>query len=453
MNFLSCLIILILGVGLDEAPSPSLQKTLSFQLPLIAPEENAYVGIAGLSYIADGDLVAAGLKFLEKGHHQNAEQDRVFEPPYKNPCLIKDGRDCLNQIEADAAAIKAAVQKNESIMERYRAVRQMPGFVNTSVDFADPVPRYQFLLDASRLNGLKALLDIKQNNLEAGLEAIEADMAFSKRICQSEQVSMIDLMIALATLDLNMVGLSKVIEDGRIDLSGQENRLRKMLDLDLSAGRMMALALSKEKTEFMRYLNLLPDSSIPADSSLKDRLEERLHWFLFRKNMTLNQMVAKMDKNIERFQEAPVLNFPEYYAQNLEKMDKMELPDSERLDFKNLYEKYGLFFFKNYTGEMFFNFAQPMYSRYMARINDTIVYSRLIRAQLELRLMDAQPENIPQALADLSPETRNPYTGQPFAWDAEKKILWAEGVNKAPTLRGPEHSGKRMQVRLPAGGD
>lgn len=64
--------------------------------------------------------------------------------------------------------------------------------------------------------------------------------------------------------------------------------------------------------------------------------------------------------------------------------------------------------------------------RNLGRLNDTLVRSHLRRAQLELRLMPARPDDLSQALSRLGPETLNPYTGQPFEWDSENNVLRVE---------------------------
>lgn len=463
---LVCLIVLIVGTSLDEPLSPSAAETLNFQVPKVAPEDNAYVGIAGLGYAhdTDGDLVAAGLKFLAKGYQKNpADLRQRFDASYRNPCLPMGGSDqgpaldCLDQIVADEPIIAEADRKNKTILEHYQAIQKMPQFVNTSVKFDDPVPLYQTMIEASRFIGTKALLDIKQNDPAAGLEAIEADMALYKMIWQSEQVSLIDLMIAAAAIKGHFIELNKVLEDGKIDLGGQEDRLRKILDLDVDAGRMMAAALGKEKRDFLVLFQDLPEDIFGSNASFKDKLKEGIHWFLFKKNMTINRITAKMDRNIERFKNAPLLNFPDYLARLIQEDDSIMNQDYEaNLKFKNLFKEYGLFFFKNYTGEMISNVAQPMYSRYVARINDNLLYSRLLRAQLELRLAAVQPEDIPEALDRLGPETWNPYTGRPFAWDEEKKVIWAEEASQAAAFyssSGPSVERRRLEAGIPTVGD
>lgn len=123
----------------------------------------------------------------------------------------------------------------------------MPLFVNTSTEFTDPSPQYRILLDASKLIGARALLDIKQGDLPAGLAAIEGDLDLYKKMSQSEHVCLIDLMVAMAGIKINLMEISKIIKDERVDLTGHEDRLRKLLDLDLNPGPIITPALKFEK--------------------------------------------------------------------------------------------------------------------------------------------------------------------------------------------------------------
>lgn len=84
--------------------------------------------------------------------------------------------------------------------------------------------------------------------------------------------------------------------------------------------------------------------------------------------------------------------------------------------------------------------------KHLGRVSDTLVYSRLVRAQLELRVIADRPGDIPQALAKLGPGTWNLYTGQPFAWDQEHKTLWAEMAVKLGTGSADDPSNQVMKA-------
>lgn len=449
--FLLCFIVLLIGVSGDAPLSPSVEKVLSFQLQAPPPEDNIYVGLAGLARIEDGDVVAAGEKFLKGGYRPDSEPRHKFDTSYRNPCFAPrasenhsdsartDGpANCLDQLAAEARAINEAVEKNAAFIERYRAVQKMPLYVNTTTGVEDPVPMYQPVIEYTRLVGAKALLDIKQGNVSAGLEALDAELGFFKKMCGGEHVGVIDLMIAVAGLQINMNGLSKIIEDPQIDLAGHENLLRQMLNLNLNGGRIMAAVIESEKRLLLPSLNKAAEAWIGEEMSLKNRLKFKFFKFLYKKNMTLNRVAAKTDEVIWRWEAAPMLGFPEFIAVYAE-------TEIEELTVKKLYDRYGLFFFKNYAGEVLANIAQPLYTRYPARINDAVVYSHLLRAALELRLMDDRPDDPSRALAGLGTETWNPYTGQPFNWDRERKTIWGEKANPSA---GADPLSRRMEIRI-----
>ena len=419
------IVLVVIGSGRDETLDPAVKEVLAMRLPEVAPEDNAYVGLSGLGHIRDGDVVTAGKKFLSADLQVQADsvQEQDFEFSYRNPCLEShDGNEgCLDQIAADASTLKADVEKNQKIIERYHIVQKMPFFVCTSSNFMDRVPQYQVVLSASKLIGAQALLDIKQGDLSAGLAAIETDLNFYKRMGQSEHGDLISLMIAMAAIRSNLIEISKVIEDGQIDLAGQEDRLRKMLDLNFSPGSIMTTALKTEKWRALQGFDQLADSMLGESSDLKDKRD----LFLFKRNMTINQVAAQYDEVIKRVQAAPTLGFPGFLVRDTAEFMEKESSGETSLSIRELYGKYGVFFFKNRTGEIFLNIAQPYYMKYLGRIHDTVVYSRLVRAQLELRIMADRPGDIPAVLAELGPETWNPYTGKPFDWDSEQKCLWA----------------------------
>ncbi len=443
------LILVLAGVALiigslgDDPLDPAVKEALAFQPPETAPEDNAYIGVCGLGAVEDGDVVTAGKKYLSDRSQANSDSVKAgdLDFSYQNPCLEPGREACLDQIAAEAPTINEALQKNHEILNRYRTVRKMPRYVNTSSEISDRLPRYGTLIGISKLIAAKALLDMRQGSAAAGLEDIEADLDFYERICQSEQASLIDMMIAIAAIQTHLIGLGKIIEDPRLDLAGHEDRLRKMLALDINAAQMMTAALTLEKQQYLRLLGGLPD----GDMGPPDGLSQKLQLFLYKKNMTLNLVAIRMDEEIRRIQAAPLPGFPKYCAQR-------EAEDQERSGptFKDLYQRYGPFFFKNYTGELLINVAQPLYWKYMARINDAFVRSRLLRAQLELRLMADRPEDVSEALARLGPETWNPYTGRPFEWNKKTNTVWAESAGWAEADRAPGSAKRLIEGRVPA---
>ena len=420
-----CFPALTLGLISDEPLNPAVAKELAFRYPEVPPSDNAYIGIFGLSGLQDGDVVTAGKKYYENGCPKDQEPSQNFDYSYRSPCLGQARGNCLDQLVADAAVIKEAVQKNKEYIDRYHIVQKMPLYVNSSSGLFDPAPSYNHLVEISKLIGDKALLDIKQGDLAGGLDAIEKDLNFYKKTGHGEYISLVDLMVTVALVKRHIIGLSKIIEDSRINLSGERERLRKTLELEFDAGRMMTIALKAEERSLLKMYDSIYSAAIPFGEglSLKNRLEQK---FTFKKNMTLNRAAAQREKIIKLHQAAPLLNFPDYHDQHMSEATDQESSFESGLEFKNLYQKYGLFFFKNYYGEVLLGLGSPSYAPYGATVRDAIVYSRLVRAQLELRLMPNRPENISEALAGLGPETWNPYTGKPFQWDRDNNVLWAK---------------------------
>lgn len=447
-----CAAVLFVGLQGDDPLNPA-AKTPPLSFPEVAPEENAYVGLAGLGRPGDGELAEAGLKHLKGGPQKRRRSDPAIKVSYRNPCLDAEVRNCLDQIEADAAAIDEAVQAHTDFLERYRALRAMPHFVNITADPLSSAPEYNHLIELSRLVGAKALLDIRQGGLEAGLAALEAELDFFKKMAQGQTNSLVDLMIATAGLSIGFLEISAVIGDGRVDLTGQEDRLRRMLELDLDTGPLMAVALKTEKRTLLQLASFSGKSSEAgapwaAGAAAYDEpswIEKFAFQFLYKKNMTCNQIAARLDAAIKTLSNRPLLDFPAF-AKKEARATKEAAATAGSV--KNLYDKYGVFFFKNYVGEMFLDIEHFEYTRYLARLNDAAaLHPRLLRAQLELRLIAGQSPDIPAALAELGPETLNPYTGRPFDWDQEKRVLRAERAAQAGDRSVPNW---KMEAAVPA---
>lgn len=440
---------LIVGIGRDEPLRPSVEQALNQRFPLVAPEDNIYVGLAGLPYLEDGDVVTAGKKYYQNAPKPDnaAKLKQVYDFSYANPCQKAETANCLDQIEAESEALMASYEKNRAIVERYLQVQKMPLYVNNS-SYTSFVPQLMPLIGASRLIGAKALLDIRRGDVEGGLAALEADLAFLRRIGQSSGLGLMDLTVILSLVNTHLTEISKIIEDDRIDLTGREDRLRKILELDFNFGSMMTAFLTTEKRHHLQSVGLLFERPSPWPQSFLENLQNRFFLFLTRKNLTRNMAAARFDQDIREMKALPLLDFPKYLARRLARGPVSILASNSRI--KALYDKYGLLFFKNYGGERFAAIAEIDHVRYAALITDVIVYSRLVRAQLELRLMPERPEDVSAALAQLGPETWNSYTGQPFEWDHDQNVILAERALREPAMvRGKPSSPDLLKAAVP----
>lgn len=448
------LLIMFLGSTSDERLDPLVAEVLTFPLPEVAMEDNAYIGVSGIGRLQDGDVVTAGKKYLENGSRTSSDSASVslLDYSYANPCLGQIVDNCLDQILADAPTITAAFEKYKEYLDRYQTVQNMPLYINTS-KYSGPSFDYQTLVYVSKLVGDKALLDIKRGDLKGGLDALEKDLNFAKRMIQGQHIVLMDLLISVALVARDQILIGAIIEDGRIDITGEEERLRKMLDLGWDTSQMMISTLVHESRQVLRDLEFMPQKYQGRESDLKENF---MLSFLYKRNMTLNRIARIFSSAIGQISwyamgqtsETPLLNFPDYFDQCRAEYEKRTASYESSLRIKRLYDEYGLFFFKNFYGDWMIElFARDFYLRNLGRLNDTLVRSHLRRAQLELRLMPARPDDISQALAQLGPETWNPYTGRPFEWDEENNVLWAELL----TAKGGGQGAARFkdQVRVP----
>lgn len=460
MRIMAILTVLMLGLTVllmssswDVPLDQAVGEQLVYSLPEPAPEDNIYIGVCGLGLIQDGDVVTAGQKYVQGGAQYQADpkRNKFLIMYYQNPCHNMSEKNCLAQIVAGASAMNEEIEKNKDILERYQTVQNMTRFVNLS-GITDNGPQYQILHQASSLIRAKALLDIKQGRVSAGLNSLEKELDFYKRIYQSEYVSLGDLLSAVDMTRHSLNAIKNILEDDQIDLRGQEDRLRKMLDVNLSVDRMMGAAMKWEKRQVLHIPDLVYEEATDGDMSLERGLARLFLVLLFKKNRTINELGAKMDKYFEQVLETPLLNFPVSYASQV--LMERDLPADYEPKFSGLYSKYGLFFFQNHVGETILRMAHPDYLQFGARFRDAVVYSHLIRARLELRFMADRPSSISEALARLGPETWDPYTGRPFEWDENKNTLWTVSAFRAGLEAGSKSGDSdssllRVEIAVP----
>ncbi|MDL2274808.1 hypothetical protein LJC22_01625 [Desulfosarcina sp. OttesenSCG-928-G10] len=437
------ILILVAGSLIDEDLTPETRKALNRKLPTAPPDQNAYVGIAGFNAPETEDFLEAGKKPLARVEAElgewNAEdypQELSITESYKNSCFNPDEKACLTALENDIPRIARLLEENAELIRRYRILQDMPLYVNTGFTTAEDIPNFMQPLRISDLLSAVAFLDIKNGNAEKGLDFIEKDMAFYKRIIAGKDVYLIDVLLAGSRIRNYALGVSRLIEAGVLDLQIHGNRLRRLIEPLPDPLSHMADIFEMELAFGLRGVlgGFFPDPMF--DGKVGRFVEKMLTPVAYKKNMTMNRFTTVME---ELIRQTRTMGFSPNTAPHLAEMRKTN--EMSIFNIPLLYRHNGIFFWKNYMGVASVHGGYANYTWYVAAICDTTVFMHLARAQLELALSEYQSGDPSQVLMRLGPETFNPYTGAPFSWDADKQVLWFE--------RAGYNDKQRAEVGLP----
>jgi len=84
-------------------------------------------------------------------------------------CRFRD-QPCLDWVRQHAGQIAAAAEENRELLDRYLAMRTLPGFGNTLLpNLQTPLPSYQILLHLNRLHAALAVSRVIAGEPQAGL--------------------------------------------------------------------------------------------------------------------------------------------------------------------------------------------------------------------------------------------------------------------------------------------
>lgn len=450
----------------DDPPDPKLLKAMHDTSGGLPSAQNAYVAFCGFNTASGGDFVKKGQDIIER-----ANRGEVIEPEeyafnlidvYRNPCFILDDTDCFCKILRDKEKIKESINKNQELIGRYHILQNMPFYRDTGNSF-NFLPNIAGPLHVSNILSSVAVLNMMDGNVDMALDFIEKDLRFYKKIFYAERSTIIERLLASSAINRYTVLISNIIEQEKIDVEKYQDRLRRMLTPLDNIGEHMADAYytesllyageiynkiylhSKAKQNPLQielYVYILVNLVYPIhEHKLLDHLfreyklshllsnklflaEKALDFFSYKKNKTVHLFYEENRQYIQKIALIQALDFPAQY-EKLQNLSKERLI-SFLLYPSILYKRYGFLPLSNIAGEIYLPpWRQNSYDPYyLARAFDTVALAHLVRAQLEWRLLPEQPDNPCKALAEMGPETFNPYTGRPFQWDAERRRLW-----------------------------
>ncbi|MDR3054583.1 MAG: hypothetical protein LBU53_04180 [Zoogloeaceae bacterium] len=418
----------------DEPLTPLAEQALNYRPVPVPAEQNAFVGLVGLTAPAGSDFVQVGEEMiwrenLRQKPEQAVEKLAFSVKDYRYTCIREITENCLNEIWADAENIQKLLLENDTLIQRYLKIQKMPIFSNYSMDVLSD-SHFSLSGEASQISRLlsaKAILDIKNGDIAQGLRWMEKDMAFYRKILAAKDVVIFDKVVAIAHIQRYAIFLSLLVENGK--LRGQDEIVRALLlpldshreNLKKSTWREV-VGFAQDMSHMM--LNTRPDKLFEeydfderahVEQNYSDKLIAYLKYYLmYKHNMTVNLQVELWRHEMEIIDTTPLSRLSD---ENVEQkaLERAGCTNAERIFCKHM---------KNYIGEVLVLIRGTNHSVSLLRIYDADAFLRLARAQLEYQLAAKQPDADPaKILASLPPETFNPYTGKPFDFDAERGVI------------------------------
>ena len=430
----------------DESLSPEVSAFYeSGRFPSLH-EDRGYAFLLGMAAPIDKDPRVFGVAFaremLEAARkkrrvpdHPEMLQvkgaDELFCVPFKEDCVAKFRArpESANDLAADNAALLRRyheLYKEADISEAIdaEAVLGVVGY-----PYAGLAARLQLIV-LSQVAAMAA-----QGDTDGALAALEADEAFSRRWLSQGRL-MISKFVASAMVNRDLM-MARQIARTAATLSPRQRDLLLQLSSPLTAKEIALGSIFRAEAAGLRY-NL--------ERGIGDRVEMR--------EMTDASPAVSHFMSLTVLRNASLnVAYPLFAAmERLDSTDSRGIAaglDKLRGDFERartpaitwVYNPGGRMFVAYYLGDNALAWAT-----YVVRLRDADAFSQLVCTAIDLRVNAVARQDVEGFLAS-SPNRRcrDPYTGRPMRWDAEKGVLWFKAMDPKNVERWGGH-GERVEL-------
>lgn len=406
--------------------------------PTVADSDNAFIYVMGFSVAQDADPYAMGLRRVEwlRNHAEHPEapdplQGREYELP-RAPAIQKIREACgLEYANCDAALAGSDATLLEWLateqwrLDRYGRLLGMSGWLETvPSDLTAPLPAYAPVMEGQRLLLAKVYHFAGQQDPNNARELLDQDAQFWRGVLASSDI-LISRMIAVAALTRNFTMGNLALR--RLPPDMQPTAMPEAWRTPLTEAELSWLRSFAGEWAFGQNVlrQMVIQNSIPTAVSW----EEERGWLSGLRDLATVPLFQLQDSGNQRAEmlvgAAEALQVPiERFTAGLSAAkDILAAPEARFGTFANLY---------NPVGDVLTAIGSSSYAVYPPRVADVEGVRRAAVLATELRSRKIDEQNIDAELAASS--LRTPYTGEPFAWDAEQHAIVFIGL--VPGERG-----------------
>ncbi len=408
----------------------------------VRDEDNGFVYMMGFDVGPDEDPMAMGFRrvdWLRKAEGDTSldlSRDPLGEPRHygadRDPAIREyleacgpRGPGCNDTLEAASKAFKGRVGAEDWLLTRYRALLNREGWREfISTDLPAAMPRYAPVMDGQKLLLLQAMTRAGERDAGAVKEVLGEDLRFWRRVLESSDTLISKMIASAAILRHFKVGAT-------ILASFPPENLAAALPVEWQAP-ITESERSMERCivgEWQLMSDIFHDAAtresaagFVMDDSISSRASSALVDPMFQPQDTINVYSEHYARSIQFLEGVSFANLGEATDRVTE---LSRTAANESLPPRSLY---------NFLGRMVAGIGTADFGSYARRVGDLEGVRRAALAAIELHVAQIDGGDIPAALA-ASP-LRNPYTDEPFLWDATDGAVVFRGLE--PGERG-EH--------------
>jgi len=403
--FLSALLVLI---NLrDQKPDPGIETFVRGAAPPVTPQENAYFPLCAHRVPSGKDPHARGVsasKLMDEIYRESPIAASEHEGEgLLPPGLVLAGdmqflaatppADILARYRGREDAIRALLQQNRELVERYLSLYGFPRFRETiPIDVNALDADITSVKETHRLVLAGIALGLQTEGVAPALSALEKDVRFWRMVLGNAR-HLVNKMIAVGILGRDVRFLSGVAR--HYDFSPEE----------------ASLALS------------ILEPLVSEEKSLRGTMGSQCAFSML---MITKTFVDAEDKRRAFFKEQATRNI--IYRQYRDDLPLYALPAK---DFHEKKEKSGargarknpFYYLYNPIGKLVHQVSLSDISRFQYKLHELDGFFSLVRLQVASRHRPVPPALLDAFFEDSCPPECNPFTLEPFTWDAGTSTL------------------------------
>ena len=388
---------------LMKAPAASVPK-----------EQNAFYYVVGFEAPLKEDPHKAGLAWLDA---LDTTQQKLLSggaeapwPPQPRGLAkieaycIPEKASCIRWLK-DTTEGRPALADHAPIVARYRRVLAYPAYAEATDPrlYSYPLPRYVAFGTAQRFLLLDIAQRLERGEIDEALAALRDEIAFDRRMLAGSR-TLLHKMIAAAELQRAAVFASDVLATYRKEIGPRAATLAQALKPLTADERALAPAL---RTDFVVAATSLEPRRLRAED-LGLRVDTRLVRPFYQHRATVN-MIYRLTQAWSAVDNVPA--------------SELGVAMIRAKEAEPQFSARGAIY--NPVGKALFFNNLPQLTASFERVHDTDALVRLVGLQAEIVAQDVKADDVP-AFAKRMPD---PYTGKPFAWNADKLQLSFEPRN------------------------
>jgi len=441
----------------DEPPTPESQALRVPPLNPYAPEDNIYVGLAGLDAPPGESVTVTGLARIERFNRQIdlASQDPrpetlggvATQDPGPRLEFTGDVGFCepLNRsVWADAPAHKTDIAQlladNAELYQRYVGLHRRPGFHETARPSITAPPVYFSTAPIRKLFLANAALKLRTGEpgvQRAGLADLTDDVRLW-RAALTGRGALISKMIAIAYLEGDYLVLADMIADPQaaVPLGAADSDLMVPLfalgDWNIGstfAEEFRAEVATLEQLQRASATGLPVPERYPGDILFQswNRAENLAGAHFFKLHATENLFA----RNAAQLVVSAAADPAAFTAKSRQPV--VSPPASEH--------PWRVWLSYNPIGQILAAIPAQGLTGYAPRAWDGAALQRLVRLSYEIRRQGIEPAGLPAFLARHPEWSTHPGDGRPFQWDAKNGELRIQTMGRQPP-------GRRFGIRI-----